>query len=138
MVLVSGIVAAVADRKFGKRPEELPQLEAEFSPFEYEKMANEKNLALEAEVFKFEQNNMGANFPWAASAPLKFRYDKQSVVFSTTFRPLTGRLDSIAFRVDAIENMFLRTGGQQSWASRSVAPTPPPPRKQVAGRIESA
>ena len=29
MLLVSGIVAAVADRKFGKRPEELPQLEAQ-------------------------------------------------------------------------------------------------------------
>lgn len=121
MVLVSGIVAAVADRKFGKRPEELPQLEAEFSPSEYDKMANEKNLALEAEVFKFEQSNMGANFPWAASAPLKFRYDKQSVVFSTTFRPLTGRLDSIAFRVDAIENMFLRTGGQQSCLDPRIA-----------------
>ena len=68
MLLVSGLVAAVAASKFGKCPEEL-QLEAEFSPSEYDRMANEKNLALEAEVSKFEQSYMGANFR-AASATL--------------------------------------------------------------------
>lgn len=119
MLLVSGLVAAVAARKFGKCPEEL-QLEAEFSPSEYDRMANEKNLALEAEVSKFEQSYMGANFR-AASATLAFRYDKQSVVFSTTFRPLPGRLDSIEFRLDAIENMFLRTGGQQACLDPRIA-----------------